>query len=157
LGHDPIPWGQRTMCQMCFLQWGPQHRNNVISRGRCPQASPWTKIPQDLQNPWLLPPNTGLLWRGKPVHPSHSIVYYRGVIYCNHCGYYTTGGSVRKLQGPCMKPPASQVRLLRRMKEGIFPVAQQDWPMPHEQQVPGHLLPHVINGESAEETPYPLW
>ena len=80
LGHDPIPWGHRTMCQLCFMQWGPQHRNNVINRGACPQASPWTNIPQDLHNPWKLPPNTGLLWRGKPVHPSHSIVYYRGAI-----------------------------------------------------------------------------
>ena len=140
------------------MQWGPQHRSNIISQGKCPQASPWTQLPANLHNPWKLPSNTSLVWNGRAIHPSHSITYYRGVIYCNHCGYYTTGASVRKLQSLCLlKPPASQVRLLKRMKAGVFPLAHQDWPMPHEQQVPGHLLPPVVNGEFAEEAPYPLW
>ena len=158
LGHDPVPWGSQTMCQKCFMLWDKRHRNNVIQAGNCPQVCPWTRIPPNLHNPWILPPSTALLWKGKPVHPSHSIVYYRGVIYCNHCGYYTSGGSMRKLSSECrLKPLKSQLRLLNSMKEGIFPIPHRDWPMPPEQQIPGYLMPHVVNGEYTEATPYPKW
>ena len=65
---------------------------------------------------------------------------------------------MRKLTSECrLKPLKSQLRLLNSMKEGIFPIPRRDWPMPPEQQIPGYLMPHVVNGEYTEATPYPKW
>ena len=95
---------------------------------------------------------------GRPIHSSHSITYYRGVIYCNRCGYYSSGGSVRYLRDPCvLKPAESQMRLLKRMRDGIYPTSTGDWPMPDQTQAPGFLLTYLINGQLAEVTPYPKW
>ena len=158
LGHDPIPWGSMTACQLCFAQWSKQHRSNIIRAGRCPQVSPWTRIPANLHNPWRLPPQGHLVWKGRPIHPSHSITYYRGVIFCNHCGYYSTGGSVRGLRDTCrLKPLVSQSRLLKRMWKGLFPVSSQDWPEPEDHQIPGYIVTHLIDDELARPTPYPEW
>ena len=158
LGHDPIEWGSQTLCQNCYTQWGKSQRQNVIAAGQCPKAFPWTQIPRNLHHPWRLPPSTGLTWMGRPIHASHSITYYRGVIYCNRCGYYSSGGSVRYLRDPCVsQPPESQLRLLRRMRDGIYPTSTGAWPMPDQTQAPGFLLTYLINGEMAEVTPYPRW
>ena len=95
---------------------------------------------------------------GRPIHSSHSITYYRGVIYCNRCGYYSSGGSVRYLRDPCvLKPADSQMRLLKRMRDGLYPTTQGEWPMLDEHQAPGFILTHLINGQLAEATPYPRW
>ena len=65
---------------------------------------------------------------------------------------------MRYLRDPCvLKPAPSQARLLKRMREGIYPTSDGDWPMPDQHQAPGFLLTHLINGQLAEVTPYPKW
>ena len=95
---------------------------------------------------------------GRPIHPSHSISYYRGVVYCNRCGYYTSGGRVDYLRKECvLKAAPSQARLLKRIRDGIYPTSTGEWPQPDQTQAPGFLLTYLINGQLAEVTPYPKW
>ena len=153
LGHDPVPRGQWTMCVNFGAAWKKQHRQNLIATGKCPNDFIW-QIPRNLHHPWVYPQGAGLFFHGKNIHPSHSIVYYRGAIYCNHCGYYTAGSRCAKLSIPCLlKKVPSQMNVLKGMRRGVFPNRAKGWPLPDEAQAPTGIMPYTINGVVAEDLP----
>ena len=111
--------------------------------------SPWTSIPPAMHHPWLLPPvNRGILFGGKVLHYSHRLVWYRGVVYCRHCGYYSQGKRAQKLVKRCpSKPVATQARLLDKMKQGTA-LTSKGWPLPLEAQCPLGLKPYVAEAQA---------
>ena len=159
LGHEPISTtGQGCMmfCARCGVQWSKRHRSGVINFGPCLGSSPWTQLPPSYMAPWRCPPCTTIMFHGRCVHPTHSLVYYRGVLYCNHCGYYSSGARVAHLADACvLKPLPSQLRLLKRMRQGIYPLASSDWPLPDECQTPSGLLPFLSEEQAAAMYPQP--
>ena len=83
---------------------------------------------------------------GRVIHYSHRLMWYRGITYCLHCGYYSQGLRVSKLAKRCrMKPAHSQLPLLKRMKAGMAPT-NRGWPKPEEEQCPSLFRPYVAYG-----------
>ena len=145
LGHEPVTHraGGQT-CTRCGVCWHKQHRSSLISMGPCQGHSPWTELPPSYMAPWKCPPCTTIMYNGRRIDPTHRLVYYRGVLYCNHCGYYSSGARVSKLAKPCLlKPRPSQKPILNRMRQGLPPLASCNWPLPDECKTPSELLPFL--------------
>ena len=145
LGHTTQVLGKWSQCQVCGDTWSPQHRRRVVARGKCRGVSPWTQIPPALHCPWALPPNhRGIMFNGRVIHYSHRLMWHRGIIYCLHCGYYTSGQSTKRLAKKCQgdKPKPSQAPILKRMKRGVAPTST-GWPLPMEAQSTMHLKPYL--------------
>ena len=79
-----------------------------------------------------------------------------GMIYCNRCGYYTTGASVRRLAVKCgMKPDGAKepkgnpgLQVLKRIRPGKPPMGR--WPRPDEWQCPQDLVPYLAMGNQSD-------
>ena len=82
---------------------------------------------------------------GNGIRPSHNIVYSRGVVYCNHCGYYSKGKRMDNFASGCgMTVLPSQVRFRDMLREGTCPSQLKAWPRPDEPQAPDELKPWVV-------------
>ena len=87
------------------------------------------------------PVERGIMFNGRVLHYSHRLMWYRGSVYCRHCGYYSRGLRVGHLAKRCrMKPKASQAPVLKRIKRGV-PPTDTGWPLPLEAQSPMDLKP----------------
>ena len=69
---------------------------------------------------------------GSPIHHSHDLWFYRGLVYCNLCGFFAAQ-AVRKLKQPCgdnlVEVPAPQGKdNLSRIRMGVLPRAVKEWP-----------------------------
>ena len=86
------------------------------------------------------------IYMGKVIHPSHSITYYRGVVFCNRCGYYSTGKRLDNLASRCeLKILPSQVRIRDSLRDGKLPSQIKAWPRADEPQAPDELKPWVVS------------
>ena len=155
LGHEPIllrkGW---QLCEHCGVQWHKAHRARIIGLGPCSREYPWSQLPPSYMAPWLAPPATTIVFHGRCLHPSHRLVFYRGVVYCSHCGYYTSGGRVDKLADPCIiEGPPHHKRILKRMQQGIYPLKHRDWPLPDDAQTPSGLLPFLSEEQAGARYP----
>ena len=148
-GHGTQVLGQWSQCKVCGDSWSPQHRRRVVARGRCRGVTPWTSIPPALHCPWALPPvHRGIMFNGKIIHYSHRLMWYRGIVYCLHCGYYSRGLRLGHLWKRCrMKPKASQAPVLKRIKRGV-PPTDTGWPLPLEAQSPMDLKPFLAGWDA---------
>jgi len=149
------------MCRNCGDTWN-HHRRWVIARGapfRGGNEEGWYgwQGTDSGFNPFYRPPTRGgIIFGDKPIHGSHSLTAYRGLIYCNRCGYYTTGGRVCRLAVRCgMKPDGAKEpkghpghKMLKRIRQGKPPVGK--WPRPGEWQCPQDLVPHWVNGKQPD-------
>ena len=155
LGHEPITHragGQ--ICTQCGVRWQKQHRSTLVSLGPCLRHSPWTALPPSYMAPWKCPPCTTIMFNGRCIHPTHRLVFYRGVLYCNHCGYYSSGARVSLLSEKCrLKCRKSQKPILKRMRAGIPPLASSNWPLPDECQTPSGLLPFLSEEQATAMYP----
>ena len=151
LGHQIVSKGRAGfVCSVCGDTWTKSTKHALINNGECRGEYPWD-IPESTLNTWRLPPvEKGITYRGKVVHPSHSVYYYRGVVYCNRCGYLTTGGRIQHLGVPCrMKVLRSQRRVLTGIHQGRSPGGKA-WPMPEDDQCPSGLIPFKIGENYAD-------
>ena len=140
------------VCSRCGDTWNRTSKKAMLSNGPCAGDLPWD-IPESMLKRWVLPAggNKGIVYNGKIVHPSHKLIYYRGLLYCCICGYYTTGTRIHHLARACrMKAPSSQKRLLRCMRAGRAPCPKGVWPLPDDEQCPSGLIPFQIMGEYAD-------
>ena len=70
----------------------------------------------------------------KVTHSTHVLMKYRGLIYCNACGYVATG-QMRKLATPCDLPRPTNVagdKVLASIRRADLPksLAMKEWPEP---------------------------
>ena len=86
------------------------------------------------------------IYMGKVTHPSHSITYYMGVVYCNRCGYYSTGKRSMHLSTGCgMSVRPSQVVIRDSLRQGRCPSQIGRWPRADEPQAPDEIRPWVVS------------
>ena len=73
------------------------------------------------------------LWiAGQLLHHSHDIHLYKGLAFCNNCGFIA-GHSVRKLRQPCGQdlpefPTKAGRTNLKRLRSGLLPCNTPAWP-----------------------------
>ena len=104
------------------------------------------------------PDKKGIIFGDRPIHGSHSLTAYRGLVYCNRCGYYTTGKRGCRLAVRCgMKPDGAKepkgfpgLQVLKRIRAGRPPTGQ--WPRPDEWQCPQDLIPYLSSGQQPDHT-----
>ena len=106
-------------------------------------------MPANFDVPAILPRENVPRYGRTPLHTSHALTYLHGFIYCRVCGYYTSSARVQNLAAPCkMKPPnQSQVRVLKRMKAGLHPVAAKNSAWPRVPPLPADLAPYIIHDQ----------
>jgi hypothetical protein len=124
LGHDIIVVGNQDHCQMCQTEWLKTDRKRIIDRGQC-NPDMWGPSPPLCRDvPWVVPIGKDMFFKGKSVHASHRLAWYRGLLYCLRCGCYSEK-RVRLLAQPCkMKPSgAPAANGLKRIKEGLHPIS----------------------------------
>ena len=150
LGHRITNMGDTWLCNRCGQSWGLQARQNLIKTGLCMGGIPWQE-PNGPNFPWKLQNDTQIVYLGRVLHQSHNIVFYRGVVYCLRCGYYTTGGRAHHLATQCCvkscktKAYKAQEARLRRIRRGKCP-RPGGWPAPEGEVTPTGLVPFVIKG-----------
>jgi ribonuclease HI len=124
LGHDIIVIGKQDHCQMCLTQWPKTDRKSMIDRGQC-NPDMWGSAPPLCRDvPWVIPTSKNMIFRGKSVHASHHLAWYRGLLYCLRCGCYSEK-RVRLLAESCKMMPsgAPAAKGLKRIKEGLHPIS----------------------------------
>ena len=151
LGHTIVPRGKLGyVCPHCGDTWTKNTRQVILENGPCTGEYPWD-IPQSCLERWRLPKQTrSIVSFGKRIHPSHTICYYRGIVYCSSRGYLTTGARVQHLRVQCrMKCLPSQRRVLKGIRDGKSPCPGGEWPLPEDEQCPQALIPFQIRGTYA--------
>ena len=149
LGHTIVSKGPLGyVCARCGDTWTHNSRHAMLENGPCSGDYPWD-IPESTLNTWRLPKvQKSIIYFGKKIHQSHTICYYRGIVYCMQCGYLTTGARVQHLKIRCrMRCLPSQRRILRGIRDGISPCAGGEWPLPEDDQCPQGLIPFQVKGE----------
>jgi len=74
--------------------------------------------------------NPGLTHLGnKAIHHSHDMYIFRGLSYCNRCGYIATN-QVRALSDRCVEPKRNGKNVLKHIRQGMVPpsIKLGKWP-----------------------------
>ena len=62
---------------------------------------------------------------------SHELCSFKGIVYCNICGAYSTK-KCRLLNAQCkLHPTIFSERALGKLKSGVLPSDNASWPKPH--------------------------
>jgi len=65
----------------------------------------------------------------KPLHISHRLNIFKGLVYCRRCGCKTTSHTgLKGLAGQCMAPSNFGIRTLKALSEGKLPPKVMSWP-----------------------------
>ena len=116
-----------------------QGHQMMVHKGFCPGLSIWSVVDRQMERPISMKPAVGLIYNGHPIHYTHRLKWYRGVLYCAKCGAYSIT-RVRKLRNVCLlKPHPTMRRVLNNFKDGVFLFPGGDWPMP-EGTLPAQLV-----------------
>ena len=143
LGHECYTAGKRQICIKCGDCWSKSQRGRVIAAGQCKRHIPWTSIPRSLDSPWKLPRENTIRYRGSIIHRSHSLVYYRGVLYCSLCGNMAVTKVDLLTKGCLLKPKnAAAYYRLKNFKQGKY-LSGQQWPLALDFQTPMGLVPFL--------------
>ena len=94
-----------------------------------------------------IPPGLGVWLGGKEIHPSHTLILFRGLYACTVCG--ATGSSkIRLLFEPCDGTMiASGPRDVQRIRTGVLPWGRTAWPDDRPAQ-PGMCVPVLEPSQS---------
>ena len=119
--HSISRSGNRFFCVAC--------KNNF--RKDDPGLRPWLSSSCSLHNPrdYHKPIRvTEAIHIGNSTsHHSHSLYNYRGVIYCNKCGYFGVK-QFQHLAKQCQAPKLAGIRFLNCIEKGLMPVGISEWP-----------------------------
>ena len=116
----------------------------------CPGKVLWM-APDNCFKPWVkMAMQQDVVLGAKVIHGSHSLSYYRVLVYYTECGYHTSGGSLVRLAEPCgvNGVRASALASLRHIKQGHPPGGR--WPLPDEWQAPAGLMTFIIRDDYAD-------
>ena len=139
-GHRFCFHGTQIRCLRCKQSSPAKLAGAWMRTSRCPGPLPQTQRPE--------PTAAGPLGRSS-MHPSHSVVAHRGLLWCWRCASYAvTSGQrlmVRTLAAPCKsinftaKQPLSRYYVWRRLARGLTPKRRLEWPLPDEGDPPACL------------------
>ena len=144
LGHQTTTEGHSIRCHVCCSSWpkyGPLHMYERADI--CPGIPPIAKdlvighhgCPKRVQA-------SGLHIRGAKVHPSHTLAYLHGVLFCTKCGCYCVK-IVKGLAQGCKMKPTNPVQAsgLKRLLKGEAPHGMT-WPE-HGASIPDYMSPFL--------------
>ena len=122
IGHVLGPRGDDNRCWRCGIAWSPQSRREVLAMGPCQGTKFWHIEGRDPHMPVPLPTKQHIVY-GRTIHPTHRLVYLRGILYCQKCGRRTSSKVVRDLADVCALKPSnvSKHYQLNRMQRGLHP------------------------------------
>ena len=144
LGHQTTTEGHNIICHVCCSTWPKNGPLQLYERADvCPGIPPIAKDligghhggPKRLQA-------SGLHIRGVKVHPSHSLAFLHGVLFCTKCGCYCAK-IVKGLALGCKMKPTNPVQAsgLRRLLRGEAPSGFA-WPEPGA-SAPDYMSPFL--------------
>ena len=144
--HTVIFTSSRASCALCNL--GAQgHRAVKLWLGTpCPGRDTDSNSFCQPERPTRVCPRN--LWiAGNLLHYSHALYLYKGLAYCNVCGFIA-GHKARKLRLPCGQdlsevPNQAGRDNLKRIRAGLLPNHTPAWPS--ERSVP-ERQPHLLLG-----------
>ena len=130
------------ICLLCGDSWKYSDRKRILSMGSCRGYNPW-QTPPDLHKPWRCKPDVPIAYMGKVIHPSHTIKFHRGIVFCIRCGCRTAGKRVCHLTKACGQHiTVAQKRLRDKMLQGKAPFAG-GWPLPESARCPQPFVQHL--------------
>ena len=140
LGHHVTTRGQRQYCAHCQQTWTLGNRRAIIEMGPCRGCDIWGTISYDVERPQLLGIRSAPVYGNQPIHPSRSLAFLKGYLYCRLCGVHTSSLRVQGLATACNLIPANAAaeRRRNRMQQGLHPYASTHmWPrgapaLPHD-------------------------
>ena len=93
---------------------------------------------------------SGLHWHGVRVHPTHTLAFCKGIIFCTKCGNYSTK-IVRALSLKCkMKISNPQAgKNLRKLLDGVAPHGVR-WPEPGALRAPDNVASYLTGGDALD-------
>ena len=117
-------------CTVCGSFWPKRmNRKTLSSSAECIGIPPAFDCPVSRDPEIVRVRTSNLAVNGREVHPSHSLAWKRGVLFCRVCGYHSVKKIVR-LKDKCrMKVPNEAIR---RHLTGIYlgrpPTSNGRWP-----------------------------
>ena len=157
LGHIPC-WVDKTQtgwvyCSICSARWNLTQSSKMAKGGtRCQGPNTWGPPPTLPGRHWVVQPGCRLVHNGHAIHPSHTVKWCRGLLYCDRCGSYTATVVKHLLERCLLKPTNRKTGLpcptasnrLKRIREGIHPTGGK-WPQDVGTATPDHIAMHIVD------------
>ena len=118
-------------CYICF-ETAPRMRSHLLDWLASPckvDVSLANAFFSGRQRPAKLPLHRPIPVGRQVAHESHSLCVFRGLVYCNSCGYYAHK-KMQHLAEPCSVSPEDKAAVLRvlNFRRGKLPSGMADWP-----------------------------
>jgi hypothetical protein len=121
--HAAFVCGNNIKCARCFANMD-KHNPGVrqwLLRD-CPNINQDSDRPKPLAHEYCH-------FGSKPLHISHRLNIFKGLVYCRRCGCKTTSHTgLKGLAGQCMAPSNFGIRTLKALSEGKLPPKVMSWP-----------------------------
>ena len=134
--------GERVSCKQCGSSFSTRDPNlkhwlqckcsakPIVPTGSLNQAPAEAARPPPNRSTQCPQRHPGLTHLGnKPIHHTHDMYIFRGLSYCNRCGYIATN-QVRALSDRCVEPRRNGKNVLKHIREGKVPPSTKlaKWP-----------------------------
>ena len=129
-GHIIVATENKLECTVCGSYWPVQmNRKTLSSAAECTGIPPAFDFPISRDDEIVRIRTSSLVVNGREVHPSHSLAWKRGVLFCRVCGCHSVKKIVR-LHDKCpMKVPSEAIRRhLTGIYRGKPPTSSRRWP-----------------------------
>ena len=80
-----------------------------------------------LSRPSSLPEGVGVYAGWHQLHQAHALAVFRGLYYCQHCGYYASSAP-KRLKLPCVGFSKQGRATIARIRGGLLPSGLSCWP-----------------------------
>ena len=146
-GHIIVANKNRLECTVCGSYWPKQmNRKSLSSAAECTGTPPAFDFPISRDQEIVRIRTSSLVVNGREVHPSHSLAWKRGVLFCRVCGYHSV--KIVRLHDKCpMKVPNEAIRRhLTGIYRGKPPTSNRRWPQ-DEGSAPPRALAKFLTPE----------
>ena len=130
-GYIIVGIGNRLECTVCGSTSPKQMSRKLLSSaGECAGMPPAFNLPISRDTDLVSIRTSSLVVNGRQVHPSHSLAWKRGVLFCRVCGYHSVKKIVRLHDRCPMKVPSKAIgRHLTGIDRGKPPTSSRRWPL----------------------------
>ena len=148
LGHHVTgnPTARTMTCHTCGQVWPYSANQDMVQAGPC---RPTWEMPKGTvpNRPWRL--SVPQVWYGKScTHTSHSMWWYKGILYCRSCGSFGTPSRLEKLKYECRDNNGAYKQQVLGCIDGDKCPSRKPWPVPDNWIVSdlGHVGTQAANG-----------
>ena len=129
-GHIPVEANGWMHCTLCGMQWSKARIKQTLEFGNCPRHEIWYSVGEEQirrnHTPFV---GSKLQHNGHTIHPSHTIGYLKGILFCKVCSCWTNRRMMLLVEACKMKPRnQTQRSRLKRMLNGEHPIAGKHLP-----------------------------